>query len=85
MLCPRSSGVLAVEESRNIALLFAGNEAMCFRRGEERSYCSSEEFGTKRDKTEGGYSALVMRMYNCKTYFKSKDSYYYVRAVAQFY
>ena len=48
---------------------------MCFSRGEERSYCSSEEFGTKRDKTEGGYSALVVRMYNCKTYFKSKDSY----------
>ena len=85
MLCPRSSGVLAEEESRNIALLFAGNEAMCFSRGEERSYWSSEEFGTKRDKTVGGYSALVMRMYNCKTYFKSKDSYYYVRAVAQFY
>lgn len=52
---------------------------------EERSYWSSEEFGTERDKTVGGYSALVMRMYNCKTYFKSKDSYYYVRAVAQFY
>lgn len=58
---------------------------MLFSRGEERSYWSSEEFGTKRDKTVGGYSALVVRMYNCKTYFKSKDSYYYVRAVAQFY
>ena len=34
MLCPRSSGVLAVEESRNIALLFAGNEAMCCSAGE---------------------------------------------------
>ena len=77
MLCPRSGGVLVTYEYENcnIALLFAGNEAMCFSRGEERSYCSSEEFGTERDKTVGGYSALVMRMYNCKTYFKSKDSY----------